>query len=611
MLKYLFVIKLAEWTQSACLSNTELLSLGFVPTNSTTPDSKNICGATYTKFGQCATSDSVNAFIEECKTEITLSQLTQLSNMVGFFQAQLNSLNNLSLKIQQYTAQNSTNTTARLLKRVSGTESFLEFISTDPSSADSLITPPAENGGDSVRLLQGTQPKVGTITVKRKNSDSTGTMATANVTAPPLPPCNSTTSQCPAANITANGTVSSPIANATAYNSTAGSPPPPTNTSNPPPRNGTGSSPTTTTQATTNGSTQLGSNGTAAQNPAPAPNNGGTTQASATSAASSSAKRNSTSTPPPPPLLDFSDVQSNDRNTTAIKINATTKITVSNVKISQDLINNMAQIQQLVKDSTSFLDGFKRADLRQKLYKAEFQLSAGTACLLTSGNATNMVTKAANGTIIGINVSPSAADYVVSQAIQVISSICQLKRLQVSLAAAIGSTAASTSTGNTTTDICNSADTLKVCVNTFNLCPTDFKNQILTTYFAPFFDKLTLSVDVGLIYNLTQLLNSRVQVQGSAANASKILAPEDASVDPISDANLQPLQRDKQLTIDNDRGLIGLSVFTAGSDVVTIAVSSSIDTSSVESVVADVPSNLVSSASVLAWAVSLILLLKL
>lgn len=596
--------------KAACLSREDLDAFGFTPINQTNPENPQICQRIYSEFGQCVSSSSVLSFFEELKREIIISQLTQLSNFVGLFESQIRTLGNLSRKIQKLNSETLVQPRTRLL------QSAPQSIDVTSSESDSLKllmkpkklifpenqklikTPKVEeipSGSDqSLRQEPPEVPDSSQISFERQENEKSDEETNFNRPSEKY-------------HLMSNDTL----------NDSADQ-----------------SSENTTNQTTQISSENLTKSPESTPNLQPSPSSENLDdpfslsltsisdeskeseidQQKISSAQSSielspnilindlelieghlNIKGDSKKQDPNlPPLYDFSEIQKLDSNLPIFYKNENSVITVNNLTITPDLIIQMSQIRNITSHPKNFLSKMKNEKFRNRLYESELKLSAGMICLLTSGNATDFIEQKDDGSISNIKVHPSTANFLIEMTIPIISSICQLKRIQSSMTASLSIRRTSSSIMiKDINELCTQSQMISTCEKDFSRCPDSFKQNLFTRYFAPFTDKLTTSVNVETIYKATKAFNSRIEISDNSTDLQSTSLSyydsDEASFD--TNGSVSYLRSFVQTPLFEPKA-IGYSVDSNGPDLIKIEDAFDIQVDSFEDKIAEIPRNL-------------------
>lgn len=313
---------------------------------------------------------------------------------------------------------------------------------------------------------------------------------------------------------------------------------------------------------------------------------------------------------------------SNATSNSSATVKKSTNVSLKGVTINQNTVSELERVNNIIQGSSAFLSTLKSQDARNKMYNVQFQLMVGAICILSSGNGSTFVNRNADGSIASLKVTSLASASATSASIGIVNSVCQIKRLQKVIASAVSTvTTVNITTTDTTSanDVCNDIATLQMCAEA-NTCPQSLSDRILTSYFAPFADKLTTSINTGSVITTATILNNAIvetnttvttftngttvtQTNSStgtsttstvSASGSSTTTSSTTNTNAGSNTNSPVSTASAQMMFDASSGSIGYQVVSDGLDVMSIASQSGLDTSSVEVTVVSTPSALTS-----------------
>ena len=597
--------------KAACLSREDLSAFGFTPMNQTIPEKSQICQRIYAEFGQCVSSSSVLSFFEELKREIIISQLTQLSNFVGLFESQITTLGNLSRKIQRLNSESLVQPRARLLQ--SAPQSIVAT-SSDSESLKLLMKPKKLIFPENQKLIKTTKveeipsvsdqllrqnplevPETPQILFEQQESEKSNEEENFNRPSEKYHLMSNETFNDSAAKSSENTTnqtiqISSEILTKNTASTPIIQPSPSGENLHDPLSLSFTSISDESGKSETNQKKISSAQGSIELSP-----NVFVKDLDLIEGHLNIKEKTKKQDSNLPPLYDFSEIQKMDSNLPIFHKDENSVLTVNNVTITPDLIIQMSQIRNITSNPKRFLSKMKNEKFRNRLYESEFKLSAGMICLLTSGNATDFIEQKDDGSISNIKVHPSTANFLIEMTIPIISSICQLKRIQLSMTASLSIRRTSSSIMiKDINELCTQSQMISTCERDFSRCPDSFKRNLFTRYFAPFTDKLTTSVNVETIYKATKAFNSRIETSDNSSDLQSTnlsyYDSEEASFGTNGSEN-SFLRSFVQSSLFEPKA-IGYSVDSNGPDLIKIADAFDIETDSFEEKIAEIPRNL-------------------
>ena len=183
------------------------------------------------------------------------------------------------------------------------------------------------------------------------------------------------------------------------------------------------------------------------------------------------------------------------------------------LKLEDRVVKTMQSLQTKLNDQKKFLTPITNKDERKKCFRAQFRLLGATICGISSGNATNLVTRNANGVITAIAVSSNATNNVISECGQLLITNCDMSSLQQSLVESLGTAANVTAPAIPT--YCADMTALNNCVSNPANCADALKTTIFSNSFAPLKDLLFQDVNTSNIESTTTVFADTLDVEDS------------------------------------------------------------------------------------------------